>query len=85
MALDFSKPGNVGYHTVQAPNGRTWVWDKSKWVLSHEAFLNFEAEAPVQVSGFETVTDGVSSIGVLHYLDTNNLDDLPDANATPVP
>lgn len=85
MALDFYKPGPIGVHTVQAPNGRTWVWDKSKWVLSHEAFLNFDAESPIEVGSYETVDNGVTSIGVVHYLDTNNLDDLPDADTTPVP
>ena len=78
MALDFGKPGSTGTHTVEAPNGRTWVWDRYKWVLSHEAYLNFEATLPVKVGTSEKVTNGVTSRGILHYLDTNDLFDLPE-------
>ena len=77
MALDFGKPGSTGTHTVEAPNGRTWVWDRSKWVLSHEAYLKFDTMAPIELSTPQTVDNGVTSLGILHYLDTSNLENLP--------
>ncbi len=83
MALDFGKPGPSGSHSVEAPNGRTWVWDRTKWVLSHEAYLNFETLSPVEVGNSKKVENGVTSLGILHYLDTTNLDDLPEATVTP--
>ena len=77
MALDFGRPGSTGTHTVEAPNGRTWVWDRSKWVLSHEAYLQFDTTAPIELGNTEKVENGVTSLGILHYLDTSNLENLP--------
>ena len=78
MALDFGKPGPSGTHTVEAPNGRTWVWDKSKWVLSHEAYLIFKGDDPIQVGTTAEVNNGVTSLGIRHYLDATDLSDLPE-------
>ena len=85
MALDVSKPGGTrpAINSVVAPNGRTWVWDRQKWVLSHEAYLNFEAESPIRVGSYETVNSGVTSRGIKHYLDANDLDDLPNVDDVP--
>lgn len=82
MALDFGRPGSSGTHTVEAPNGRTWVWDRSKWVLSHEAYLKFDTISPIELGNTETVNNGVTSLGILHYLDANNLEDLPESTPT---
>lgn len=81
MALDFSKPNNPnipGINLVEAPNGRSWVWDGKKWELAKEAHLQFEADDPVKVGTFSSSTQGKTTIGIKHYLDVTDLDDLPE-------